>query len=83
MPGVMDDGWSQLAVTILPSGHLALSEAGERVPCVGAARLRRAAEAGQGELLLQLAADELQTSLPVDFGYLREYGAGVSDGGLP
>ena len=62
-----------LAVVILPSGHLALEEGGERVASAVAGRIRKALEQGQGELLLHLASHELQTSLPADLAYLREY----------
>ena len=69
----MDDAFKSLGLVILPSGHLTLHDQGGALPRAIADRIRRALDDGEGAFLLHLAADELQTALPADLAYFREY----------
>ena len=72
----MDDAWAELSISILPSGHLALAEAGYRVSAPVAARIIKAFAAGMPEGLLQLGTAELQSALPADLAYIRDFARG-------
>ena len=69
----MDDAWAEISITILPSGHIALAPTGQRVSADVAGRILKAFADSPAEGFLHLATAELQTALPSDLAYLREF----------
>ncbi len=72
----MEEAWAELSISVLPSGHVMLTEGGQRLAAPVAARVAKAFAAGAPEGLVQLATTELQSALPAELAYLRDFARG-------
>ena len=72
----MDDAWAELSISVLPSGHVMLTEGGQRMSAPVAARIAKAFTTSVPEGLVQLGTTELQSALPADLAYLRDFARG-------